>query len=193
MEISPTKDITLELMQKTHCTIKYKVYCDGSSYKGRVGAVAILYKNNRLLKIQRFRLGTPEEHTVHEVELVGILLVLFLLTKILHQITRPAIIGLDNQAAIHVLTNQSAKPSHYLLDLILAAAEKLQEKQDKTQNTPDFQKAKHQGNSLVARTKGVVDLQIHWVLWHKDFTPSEEVDRHAKRVAKAQATHYPNH
>ena len=105
MKISPTKDITLESAQKTHHTIKYKVYCDGSSYKGGVGAAAILYKNNRPLKIQRFRLGIPEEHTIYEAELVGILLALFPLTKILRQITKPAIIGLDNQAATRALTN----------------------------------------------------------------------------------------
>ena len=138
----PNKEVTLNIAQKNHHTVKYKVYCDGSCYQGGVGAAVILYKNNRPLKTHRFKLGTAEEHTVYEAELVGIILMLYLLTSIIHQITRLVIIGLDTQAAIWVLTNQTTKPSHYLLDLIIAAAEKLQEKQDKIPNTPDFCKAK---------------------------------------------------
>ena len=188
MKISPTKEIALELAQKTHHTVKYKVYCDGSSYKGRVRAAAILYKNNRILERCRFKLGTPEEHTIYKVELVGIILTLHLLIMITHQIMRPTVIGLDNQAAIHMLTNQSAKPSHYLLNIIVLAAEKQQERQDKIQNAPEFWKAKHQGSLLVARMNGVVDLQIHWVPGHKDFALDKEVDSHAKRVAKGDSS-----
>ena len=128
MKISPTKEIALNIAQKNYCTVKYKVYYDGSCYKGGVGAAAILYKNNRPLETCRFKLGTAEEHTIYEAELVGIILALYLLTSIIHQITHLVIISLNNQAAIRALTNQTAKPSHSLLDLIIAAVEKLQEK-----------------------------------------------------------------
>ena len=149
--------------------------------KAGLGQLQFSTKNDR---IHRFKLGTPKEHTVYEVELVGIILMLHLFIMITHQIMRLTIIGLDNQVAICTLSNQSAKPSHYLLDLIVSAAEKLQERQDKIQNTSDFQKAKCQGSPLVARMKGVVNLQIHWVPGHKDFAPNEEADSHTKRVAE---------
>ena len=62
-----------------HRTMKYKVYCDGSLLEGGVGAAAILYKNDRILKVRRAYLGKDNEHMVYEAELVGILLVLSLL------------------------------------------------------------------------------------------------------------------
>ena len=47
-KISPSKDLVLELMEKTRCTTKYQVYCNRSSIEGGIGATAILYKNNQL-------------------------------------------------------------------------------------------------------------------------------------------------
>ena len=75
--------MALDLVQKTHQRHRYKVYCDGSSYKGGVGAAAVLYKHNRIVKTSRFYLGSPNEHMVYEAELVGILLVLHLLHTLL--------------------------------------------------------------------------------------------------------------
>ena len=50
-KISLSKAIALDIVQKNHRTHKYKVYCDGSSFDGRVGAATILYKNNSITKI----------------------------------------------------------------------------------------------------------------------------------------------
>lgn len=41
-----------------------------------------------------------------------------------------------------------------------------------------------QGRPLIARLKGVVDLQVHWVPGHKEFTLNEEADTHAKNAAE---------
>lgn len=49
------------------------MYCDGFSLEGGVGAPAILYKNNRLLKMGRAYPGMADEHTVYEAEQVGVL------------------------------------------------------------------------------------------------------------------------
>ena len=54
--------------------MKYKVYCNRSSIEGGVSAAAILYKNNQLIKTKRVYLGSANEHTIFEAELVGILL-----------------------------------------------------------------------------------------------------------------------
>ena len=86
-KISPSKELALELTQKTHHTTKYKVYCDGSSIEGGVGATATLYKNNQLLKTRRAYLGSADEHTVFEAELVGVLLALSLLDNLTCQLT----------------------------------------------------------------------------------------------------------
>ena len=109
----PSKDIALELVQKMHCTLKYKVYCNGSLLEGGVGATAILYKNNRILKVSRAYLGKDEEHTIYKAELVGVLLALSLLHNLSSQLTTTTLIGLNNQAVIKSLNNQLSHPSHF--------------------------------------------------------------------------------
>ena len=131
--ISPSKDLALNLVHKTHHTFKYKVYSNGSYIDGGVGMSTILFKHHRLMKVRRYYLGPQTKHTVYEAELMGIILALYLLIRLTAQITRKALIGLNNQAAIWSLTNQSTKPSHYLLDHIHSAAEKLHKINYKTQ------------------------------------------------------------
>ena len=89
---------------------------------------AILYKNNRVLSVRRVYLGMANEHMILEAKLAGILLALSLLTMLSCQLISPTLIGLNNQATIKVLSDQSHKPSQYLLDHIHDTAEKLQEK-----------------------------------------------------------------
>ena len=89
-------------------------------------------------QLGRFHLGAANEHTVYKAELVKVLLALNLLTGLACQLINAVLISLDNQAVIQALNNQTSKPSHYLLDLIHTACEKLQEKQDKLQNAADF-------------------------------------------------------
>ena len=151
-KINPSKDLALELAQKTHCTMKYKIYCDGSSFEGGIGTAAVLYKNERALKVRRAHLGTAKEHTIHEAESTGVLLALSLLNNLSYQLTTTVHIGLNSQAIIHALNNQSAKPSYYLLDHIHTAVEKLQQKQDKLQNLANVCNARSAGNQLAART-----------------------------------------
>ena len=85
-KVSHSKETALNLMNKSHHMLHYKVYCDGSSYEGGVGAAAVLYKNNHILKSIWYKLGTPEEHTVYKVELVGIILALHLLMSLACQL-----------------------------------------------------------------------------------------------------------
>lgn len=188
-KINHAKEVALENATKTHWYLCYKVYCDGSSHDRGIGAAAILYKNNHIVKTCRFHIGTSEEHTVYEVELVSILLALNLLTNLSCQLTNTTLIGLNNQAVIHVLSNQSPKLSHHLLDHIHSAVEKLHQKQDKLQNTTDFHDASREGCSLTARTCGVIDLWIQWVTGHTDFPPNEKADEHTKRAAIGNASH----
>lgn len=103
------------------------------SIEGGVGAATILYNDDRIIETSEHHLRMSEDHTVYEAELIGIILALALLTKIASQFMNMVLIGLNNQATIHALNNETTKPSHHLLNLIHTAVEKLQEKQDKTQ------------------------------------------------------------
>lgn len=78
--ISTCKDDALALANTTHADTQYKVYSDGSSFEGGIGASAVLYKSNRAIKSLRYYLGPATEHTVYESELVRLLLSIFLLT-----------------------------------------------------------------------------------------------------------------
>ena len=68
--------------------------------KAELGATAVLYKNNRLIKTKRAYLGSADEYTVLEAELVGILLALSLLYNLSCQLITNTLVGLDNQAAL---------------------------------------------------------------------------------------------
>jgi hypothetical protein len=72
-------------------------------------------------KTLQYHLGSADEHTVFEAELVGILMRLHLIE------TNPKgnvsyMIGVDNQAAIKVLASKFNKPGQYLAAEALKAA-----------------------------------------------------------------------
>ena len=190
--INTSKESALELAQKTHQCFRFKMYCDGSVLEGRVGAAAILYKHNNVIKASQYHLGKSSEHTIYEAELVGILLAFNLLTSIASQLTRMTLIRLDSQARIHTLNNQKSEPSHYLLNHVLTAAESLHIKQDKLINAADFRKAKCQGIQLTVKTRDVTDLKVHWIPGHKDFIPNEKADELAKKAAKGESNPNPS-
>lgn len=182
--ISENKDEALKHAESTYADSQYKVYCDGSGHEGGIGAAAVLYKGDEVLSTVKYHLGPTTHHTVYEAELVGIILALHLLTGRLCQLLNAVIIGLDNQAAIKALTNQTSKPSHYLLDQIHDASERLQQQQDKLRNSEEITLARIQGRKRPLKKRGVCDLQIHWVPGHMDFEPNELADEHAKDAAK---------
>ena len=108
-------------------------------------------------------------------ELIGIILMFHLLTLLTCQLTTSlVVIGLDNQVRIKSPNNQKAKPAHYLLDQNHTAAERLH--------------AKHNNQHLPARTRGVCDIQIHWVPSHTNFKPNEKADEAAKQAALGESS-----
>ena len=46
-----------------------KIYIDGSSIDGGIGAAAVLYTNNTLRELLQHHLGSDRHHTVYEAEL----------------------------------------------------------------------------------------------------------------------------
>ena len=57
----------------------FKVYTDGSGQDSMAGAAAVLYKGHTLVGLLRYHLGSLEQHTTYEAELIGILLGLWLI------------------------------------------------------------------------------------------------------------------
>ena len=175
-------------MNNNHVSTHYKVYSDGSGFEGGAGASAILYKDNHVVKSLYYYLGPLTEHTVYESELIGLLLALHLLLGLTCQLLHSVIIGLDNQAAIHSLTNQEAKPAHYLLDAIHDMAERLHQCQDQIQHKDLFRQARQQNQQRTAKSKGIIDLQIHWVPGHLDFALNDKADELAKDAATGSSS-----
>ena len=186
--ISICKDDTLALTNTTHATTQYKVYSDGSSFEGGIGASAVLYKGNRAIKSLRYYLGPATEHMVYELELVRLLLSIFLLTGLTCQLLNTVIIGIDNQAVIKALNDQTTKPAHYLINQIHTAMEHLQQCQDRLQCKEEFHSACNQGWEIVAKSRGVFDLRIQWVPGHKDFKPNEKADEYTKETVKGNSS-----
>ena len=186
--ISNNKESALISANENHAESQYKVYCDGSGFEGGAGASAVLYKGNRIIKSLRYHLGPLTEHTVYESELIGLMLALHLLIGLTCQLLFTVIIGIDNQAAIRSLMNQKSKPAHYLLDKIHDATERLHQRQDQLQNKTTFQQARRQQQQLTAKSRNVVDLQIHWVPGHLDFSPNDKADELAKDAAAGNSS-----
>ena len=107
-------DDAIKDMEQDHPDVK--IFTDGSGMEGKIGASAVLYRNNRLKSTLRYQLGTQKHHTVYEGEGVGILLG----TKLMEREwgIRSAIFYIDNRAAI--LASQLSKPApgHHIFDII---------------------------------------------------------------------------
>ena len=186
--ISSDKESALTSANENHTQSQYKVYCDGSGFEGGAGASAILYKGNHIIKSLCYHLGPLTEHTVYESELIGLMLTLHLLIGLTCQLLFTVIIGIDNQAAIRSLTNQKSKPVHYLLDKIHNATKWFYQCQDQLQNKTTFQQAQHQQWQLTAKSRNIVDLQIHWVPGLLDFSLNDRADELTKDAATGNSS-----
>ena len=93
------------------------VYTDGSGHNGKIGAVAVLMADGMEIQTLQYHLGSETEHTVYEVEVIIVILVLHMLTTLKRKLKKVTI-GTDNQAVLMSLRNQRSKPRHYLLDKI---------------------------------------------------------------------------
>ena len=91
-----------------------QIFSDGSAMEDKVGASAVLIRKGRHTRTLHFHLGPSTEHTVHEAELVGILLGLHLLRTEKKKGNAQVMIGMDNQAAIKVFDSELRNPGHHL-------------------------------------------------------------------------------
>ena len=75
---------------------------------------------------------------------------------------------------IKALKNQHSHSGQYLLNAIHHAAEHLHAKQDGLIDSAKHCQILGEGNQWKGRSKGVIDLQVHWVLGHCNFGPKSE-------------------
>ena len=128
-----------------HLTHIYKVYSDGSGFEDGVGASAVLYKKDKVIKVLCYYLGTSKEHTVYEVEGVGAAMGLHLLKGLNSCLTSAVALGTDSQALLKALDSQRSHAGQYILDEIHSAAEKLHAKQDGLINSDEQEVARRDG------------------------------------------------
>ncbi|EIW77386.1 hypothetical protein CONPUDRAFT_62761, partial [Coniophora puteana RWD-64-598 SS2] len=107
-------------------------------------------------------MGSPEDHTVYEAELVGILLGATLLHAELTRRSGTASLGVDNQAAIRALTNRDTHPGQYLVDAAVSA--------------------------ITAVPTIDHPICIRWTPGHVGIQGNETADEHAKRAAQGSSS-----
>ena len=75
-----------------------------------------------------------------------------------------------------------------MLDAIHKSAKHLHAKQDGRINSDERRQAIADGVQWKGRSRGVVDLQLHWVPGHCDFEPNERADDEAKLAAQGSSS-----
>jgi len=156
--ISEDKEASVQLDASSREEIK--VYTDGSAHGGKVGAAAVLTRQGKADRVLRICLGTTNQHTVPEAEMVGLLLGIHLIHTEKRN-RKSCAIGLDSQAAIKALHTELTNPGHHLAAEALKIATHLR---------------KRNGNAKYS-------LTIRWTAGHMGIEGNEKADREAKRAA----------
>jgi len=115
-KILPNKAASVKEAMRASETVK--VYSDGLANNGKVGVAAILTHPGKPHHILHYQLGSNSEHTVHEVELVGILLALQLIKSEKNGHTSFTI-SVDNQAALAAFKSDMRSLAHNIAREIL--------------------------------------------------------------------------
>ena len=151
-------------MEAKNAKEEVQIFSDGSVLKGKVGVAAVLIHKGRHTQTLHYHLRLEEEHTVHEVELVGILLGLHILNSRKSKKAMAAI-RVDNQAAIKAFMSDLRNPGHHLMREALRIASKISKERKKGS------KINHA-------------LTIRWTAGHEGIEGNKLVDREAKEAAK---------
>ena len=104
-----------------------KVYSDGSVHDGKVGAAAILRREGKSDRVMKLHLGTTEQHTVYEAELVGMIMGLHLIKTERRSKTK-CVLNIDNQAAIVAIKSEMKRLGQHLAASVLQLAKQLLDK-----------------------------------------------------------------
>ena len=163
--ISISEDRESSMREAANAEEEVQVFSDGSAMEGKVGAAAILLRAGKPARALHFHLGSEDKHTVHEAELVGILLGLHLISTESKNGTTFAL-GSDNQAAIKAFQSNLRSPGHHLAREALCLAHQILHKKRKTKYA----------------------LTIRWTAGHEGIEGNEAADREAKKAAEGLTT-----
>ncbi|KAG2031395.1 ribonuclease H-like domain-containing protein [Suillus americanus] len=142
-----------------HLTDQIQIYSDGSSFKGKIGVAAVLFRAGKQPRTLCYHLGTEEEHTVFEAEEVGLTLAAHLLATE-RDPTFPISILIDNQASIQAGESFYSHPGSYIADHF------------------------HRMMCRIAHKHENFDTTVRWVPGHSDIHGNEEADKHAKLASE---------
>jgi ribonuclease HI len=141
------------IRETEEATEEIQIFTDSSVLEGKVGAVAVLICKGRHSQTLRFHLGPDSEHTVHKVEMVGILMGLHILSTKKNN-GKLVMIGMDNQAAIKAFDLELRNPGHHLAHEALRIAEHIKKK----------------------RKRSKASLTIRWTAGHEGLEGNELAD-----------------
>jgi len=141
-----------------------ELYSDGSGLDGMAGAAAVMFKGAQGAKTLRYSLGQLTEHTVYEVEAVGVILTLHMLGS--ERNIQRATIRLDNKAVLGALTECRSRPAQMIIDEIISKMESVWH----CASDPAFR------------------LEIGWVKGHSGNEGNEKADLEAREAAKGRSS-----
>ena len=160
-KISIPPDRESSIREAENVSEMVQVYTDRSVAEGKVGAAAILLRAGNLPCTLHFHLGSDSKHTVHEAELVGILLGLYLIsTEKRGNVT--FVLGVDNQAAIKAFDSTLRSPGHHLTREAICLANKTQKRRKGTKYA----------------------VTMWWTAGHEGIAGNKAADKEAKLAAE---------
>ena len=159
--ISIANDRDSSITEVANASEEIQIFTDGSALDGKVGAAAVLLKAGRPPRTLNLHLGSESEHTVHEAELIALLLGMHLLSTEAHG-SRTAAIGCDNQAALKAFQSDLRSPGHHIARQFILLANK----------------------ELKKKGRRKLKLALRWTAGHEGIEGNELADREAKRAAE---------
>ena len=136
-----------------------QLFSDRSGLDGSAGVAVVMYKDGREVKMLWYCLGMLTEHTVFEVEAMGVLLALHMLQTEQH--VKKVTIWLDNWAVLGTLMTCKPKPGQNIIYEVISQVEYI----------------------WWRATNPAFRLEIGWVKGHSGVKGNKRVDMEAKEAS----------